>query len=98
MTHNHNLKTWPKHFEAMWLGEKQFELRYNDRGFRVGDTLLLVEWEPALDYNTTKQGFATGRSLEATITYILDTNEEQPEFVPDDWVILSIVVTRHSSR
>lgn len=43
---NHKLKTWPEYFSAIRLGIKAFEIRKNDRGFKVNDTLQLMEWEP----------------------------------------------------
>lgn len=42
----HELKTWPTPFDAMWHGDKLYELRRDDRGFQVGHTLLLREWVP----------------------------------------------------
>lgn len=42
----HELKIWPEYFEAVVLGQKRFELRVDDRGFKVGDRLKLKEWEP----------------------------------------------------
>jgi hypothetical protein len=42
----HNLKCWPEYFPAVLSGEKPFELRFNDRDFRVGDGLRLQEFEP----------------------------------------------------
>lgn len=64
----HELKTWPEYFQALVDGTKNFEVRVNDRPFRVGDTLLLQEWDP-------KRGEYTGREIYRTITYILrDTN------------------------
>lgn len=47
----HDLKIWPEFFVALGgvgLGRprKTFEIRKNDRNFRVGDTLLLREWDP----------------------------------------------------
>lgn len=61
----HVLKTWPKYFEAVYFGDKTFEVRRNDRNFQVGDTLLLREWDPETeDY--------TGRKLEVQVTYMTD--------------------------
>jgi hypothetical protein len=42
----HTLKTWPDHFTALTDGSKTFEVRYDDRGFAVGDLLRLAEWDP----------------------------------------------------
>lgn len=60
----HDLKTWPEPFEAVWSGRKNFEIRRNDRDFKVGDTLLLREYEPE------KQAY-TGREVSRVITYIV---------------------------
>lgn len=43
----HELKCWPNHFEAIARGEKTAELRKDDRGFSVGDQIVLAEWDPA---------------------------------------------------
>lgn len=37
----HHLKIKPEYLEAVASGKKTFELRRDDRGFKVGDTLLL---------------------------------------------------------
>lgn len=42
----HELKTWPEYFEAILDGRKRFEIRKNDRGFEVGDHLILMEYDP----------------------------------------------------
>jgi hypothetical protein len=42
----HTLKTWPDPFTALTDGSKTFEVRYDDRGFAVGDLLRLAEWDP----------------------------------------------------
>lgn len=39
----HALKTEPQFFEAVIDGSKTFEVRKNDRDFRVGDYLALNE-------------------------------------------------------
>ena len=60
-----DLKIWPEHFAALLDGSKPFEVRNNDRGYRVGDVLELREWEPQIG----KRGY-TGRSTFRTVTYI----------------------------
>ena len=42
----HELKTWPQFFNEIAIGRKTIEVRHNDRGFQVGDTLVLLEWDP----------------------------------------------------
>lgn len=60
----HELKTWTQYFRAILSGEKTFELRKNDRDFRVGDVLVLREFDPiVLGY--------TGRSVTRNVTYVL---------------------------
>lgn len=59
----HELKTEQPHFDAIKLGEKRAEIRRNDRGFEVGDTLVLREYDPQSGYS--------GRSCRAKVTHIL---------------------------
>ena len=69
----HELKTDPAVFKAVVVvGDKNFELRKNDRAFEVGDLLLLQE--------TTRTGAEiaagapleyTGRDYVARVEYIL---------------------------
>ena len=46
----HELKVWPEFWPALASGEKTFELRKDDRGFRAGDILWLREWSKAAGY------------------------------------------------
>ncbi len=39
----HELKTICRYFKEVWDEEKRFEVRKNDRNFKVGDLLLLRE-------------------------------------------------------
>lgn len=57
----HELKILPKWFEDVKSGKKTFEIRRADRDFKVGDTLVLKEYE---------KGRYTGREIERTIQYI----------------------------
>jgi ASC-1-like (ASCH) protein len=66
----HELKTWMSYYAAIKSGEKQFELRKNDRGFKQGDCLILYE------YDHTKNEY-TGSALVRYVTYVL---EGKPEF------------------
>lgn len=64
----HELKTWPHFFQALWDKQKTFEMRISDRGFAPGDKVILREY--VLD-----SGSFTGRSIEATIGFILQDGE-----------------------
>lgn len=59
----HELKCEPGHFRDVQLGLKKYEVRYNDRGFTVGDEIELVEYH-------VQFGELGGR-LTAKITHIL---------------------------
>jgi hypothetical protein len=68
----HELKTWPGYFAAILDGRKKFEARVNDRVFREGDTLLLVEYNPL-----TKE--RTGRSLRRKVGYTVHVVDRMPD-------------------
>jgi|GEM_PF-2204631 len=57
----HELKTHPPYFAEVVKGNKTFELRKNDRDFRVGDKLRLCEYEP------TEQRY-TGNVVEVDVS------------------------------
>lgn len=60
----HELKTHSEYFNALVSGDKNFEVRKDDRNFQRGDELLLR------DYNQFTKKY-TGRMLHRRITYIL---------------------------
>jgi hypothetical protein len=64
----HQLKCWPKFFESLVNGSRGFELRKNDRDFRVGDFLVLSEWDPS-----TRS--YTGKQVRRVILYVLRAEE-----------------------
>lgn len=74
----HDLKIWPEYFKHIQTGEKNFELRYDDRGYKAGDILNLKEWEQ-------KEGY-TGKEIEVKVTYILSGTGLQK-----GWVIMAIM-------
>ena len=64
MSTTHELKSWPDYFEPIFNGNKTFDIRKNDRAFKVGDYVLLREW------NDQTSGY-TGREIRKRISYIL---------------------------
>lgn len=75
----HKLKILPKHFRDVVSGNKKFEVRYNDRDYRVNDILILQEW------NDEKSLF-TGSFISVSVTHILDDEK----YLQKGYVILSI--------
>jgi ASC-1-like (ASCH) protein len=73
----YSLKIEPPYFEAVISGEKKFEIRINDRDFRKGDNVVLMEF----DLST---GF-TGRSKAIKITYVTSFMQK------DNWVVFAFV-------
>lgn len=55
------LKILPQYFEAVSSGLKDFEIRKNDRDYKVGSILLLKEWF---------HGKYTGRHVMRRVKYI----------------------------
>jgi hypothetical protein len=78
----HEVKAWPPYFESTVTGHKCFDLRLNDRAYKVGDFLLLREWDPDI------QSY-TGRNATAQISYILPGGQFG---LAEDYVALSIEV------
>lgn len=74
----HELKTEPKYFMKIEDGSKSFELRKNDRDFRLNDILHLRE----------HQGSYTGNEIIAQVTYILT----DPNYVKRDHAAMAIEV------
>lgn len=64
MTTTHYLKTVNPYFNAVWMKLKTFELRKNNRNFKVGDTVVLME------YDNVGKTF-TANQVIVVITYIL---------------------------
>jgi len=57
----HELKILPEYFYDVLSSRKRFEIRKNDRNFKVGDTVKLREF---------KDGIYTGNYINARITYV----------------------------
>lgn len=42
----HDLKIWPEFYADVASGAKRYEIRLNDRDYKIGDELNLREWNP----------------------------------------------------
>jgi len=62
----HELKVWPEYFVTVQT--RPFEVRKNDRDFKLADHLVLKEWDP-------KKKEFTGRQVERLVTHIFDGTE-----------------------
>lgn len=60
----HNLKLWSEFYNEVANGNKTFEVRKNDRGFKLGDILILKEYCP------TSKAY-TGKERILQVSYIL---------------------------
>lgn len=72
------LKILPQYFEEVANGNKRAELRFNDRGFKVGDVYDLEEFDGKT---------YTGRAITIRITHIL----EGFEGLQKGWCMFSFV-------
>lgn len=77
----HKLKIDSKYFDAVLKGFKTFEIRKNDRNFKVGDKLILQEYDP-------EKQVCTGYELLAFVTYITNFAQKM------DYVVMAIRVNR----
>lgn len=57
----HELKTLTEFFPPLIRGEKTFEIRVNDRDYKVGDVLHLREWIPCPECNGTRRVWPEGK-------------------------------------
>lgn len=81
----HEVKIASSYYEDIISGKKKFELRKNDRGYKVGDSLKMLEFD---------EGKHTGRTIDADIIYML----EDYTGLEEGYCILGIDVTEYSAR
>lgn len=84
----HELKTINPFFQQVWRGEKTFEIRKNDRGFRVGDKLWLREYSSP---SSQKPAYYIGHEIIAKVKHVL-THTDFPDGLKAGYVCLSIEV------
>ncbi|HBF7198294.1 DUF3850 domain-containing protein [Clostridioides difficile] len=73
----HELKILPQYFKEAVNGNKNFEVRKNDRGFKKGDLLVLQEFDGEK---------YTGLETRKEITYLLDNSN----YLQDGYVVLGM--------
>lgn len=91
MSKIHELKILPQYFNAVREGKKTFELRKDDRGFQVGDVLMLKEFNLQEKYEIIESAetYFTGRKILRQINYILK-DESESMGLNKEYVILGI--------
>ena len=99
----HILRTVPAYFQAVWEGRKTFEVRYDDRGYQAGDTVVLREYDrmlkcecPAGSTHGTDCIRYSGREIDANVPYVLASTPSygsaphQRGFNGNGFVVLSL--------
>ena len=86
----HSLKTDPAVFDAVKAGRKRFEIRYDDRDFKVGHRLRLLKTKyTGEEMRAGAELIFTGDGIEVVVDYIL----RGPLLgLLKDWVIMSISI------
>lgn len=79
----HEIKIAAMYYEDVVSGKKSFELRKNDRGYKQGDKLIMLEF---------KDGKHTGRIVNADIVYML----KDYTGLAEGYCILGIQVTNYN--
>ena len=77
----HKLKTINPFFQNVWNGEKTFEIRFNDRDFKSGDILALMEY----DLRTKTY---LNRIINCRVTYLLSDHR----YVKEGFVVMGIKI------
>lgn len=75
----HDLKCWTSYYRDVASGKKPFEVRVNDRDYRVGDWLRLRDW------NVEAESYS-GHECRRQVTYVLTASE----FVKEGMAILGL--------
>lgn len=86
----HELKTDDITFQAAWRGDKAYEIRINDRDYKISDQLILKETVyPGEAMKKNAPLLFSGRQIIAIVTHIL----YGPILgLAQDWCIMSIRV------
>lgn len=85
---HHRVKSWPIFFGEIERHQKLHDLRRDDRDYKVGDHLVLYEYDPVKQEET-------GRTLVRRISYITRPDGAEacaysPQAIRPGFVILSL--------
>lgn len=86
----HRVKSQPEPFREVWEGTKSHEIRFNDRRYKVADSVRLMEYEP-------ETNSYSGRSIDIIIINLRFAEGEghpasaglKPGFVVFDFLIVT---------
>lgn len=82
----HDMKLNTRWFDEVAAGEKNYEIRKDDRGgFSAGDVLVLRE----VDYNDNDVVYYTGRIVTAKVTHVI-THEQFPDGLKKGYAVLGL--------
>lgn len=91
----HQLKAHPDPFEAMWQGDKPYDIRKNDRDFKRGDVTVQREVTPASVDSDPADVVYTGREIRARITYM---SAGGTWGLPDHICVLGLLIIERRER
>ena len=77
-TATHDVKIRKEYYDSVAQGDKPFEVRYNDRNYKVGDKLVMREVDAS--------GMPSGRVITARVSYVLSDDR----YVQYGYVILGL--------
>lgn len=84
----HEIKIWREWYEEVVAFRKPFEVRIDDRPYRVGDVLYMREWDP-------EEETYTGRWVEVDVTYAMRAGAGVVERgITPGYVVMGIIVQR----
>jgi len=79
----HRLKCWLQYYKDICSGKKTFEYRKNDRNYKVGDKVVLCEY----DYAKSEY---TGAEISFFIDYIIYGTNDDKIGIPFGYCIFSV--------
>jgi len=87
---HHDVKTDSPVFQAMLAGKKNFEVRFNDRNYQVGDTITSQETQhTGVEMKNGAPLIYTGNEMELVVEYVL----EGPIYgILPGWVVMDVLI------